>query len=145
MAEWNSITGISMKTVSSSKRGESEQSSANSDAAERRDGAVSLTPRFSGVRGDGDCVRTVSTVCLRARASETVKTVESSLRLSITPLKRGVNENRAAKLQQFQRRGAVRVALVLVMASLFLFSASHAAPVQGWLSWRGPQQNGTSL
>src|SRR2546426_177403 len=30
------------------------------------------------------------------------------------------------------------------MASLFLFSASHAATVQGWLSWRGPQQNGTS-
>ena len=38
MAEWNSITGISMKTVSSSQRGESEQSSANTEAAERRDG-----------------------------------------------------------------------------------------------------------
>jgi len=26
-----------------------------------------------------------------------------------------------------------------------LLETTHAAPVQGWLSWRGPQQNGTSL
>lgn len=35
--------------------------------------------------------------------------------------------------------------LTLVAACQFAaVSASHAAPVQGWLAWRGPNQNGTS-
>ena len=33
----------------------------------------------------------------------------------------------------------------LLLAGSFFFNAQiHAAPVQGWLSWRGPSQNGTS-
>src|SRR6266540_7067384 len=36
--------------------------------------------------------------------------------------------------------------LTLVAACQFAaVFATHAAPVQGWLSWRGPNQNGTSL
>src|SRR5258708_38710108 len=35
---------------------------------------------------------------------------------------------------------------VLVLCALFLSSGPLiAAPAKGWLSWRGPQQNGTSL
>lgn len=39
------------------------------------------------------------------------------------------------------------LATALIIASGFLSWApgAHAAPVRGWLSWRGPQQNGTSL
>ena len=33
----------------------------------------------------------------------------------------------------------------LLAAQLFLSAPTRAAGVQGWLSWRGPQQNGTSL
>src|SRR6266436_99665 len=34
----------------------------------------------------------------------------------------------------------------LLVAGQFLFGTSaHSAPVIGWLSWRGPQQNGTSI
>src|SRR3984893_572948 len=37
-------------------------------------------------------------------------------------------------------------ALALALASGFLLPLSNnAAPVQGWLNWRGPQQNGSSL
>src|SRR4051794_14971364 len=32
----------------------------------------------------------------------------------------------------------------LLLAGTSLLSTALAAPVQGWLSWRGPQQNGTS-
>lgn len=32
-----------------------------------------------------------------------------------------------------------------VVALLLLGVAAHAAPAKGWLTWRGPQQNGTSL
>lgn len=34
--------------------------------------------------------------------------------------------------------------LGLALASGLNFSTAQAAPVQGWLNWRGPQQNGTS-
>src|SRR5437868_1266831 len=33
----------------------------------------------------------------------------------------------------------------LFLVPLFLACEIHAAPVHGWLSWRGPQQNGTAL
>ncbi len=36
-------------------------------------------------------------------------------------------------------------ALSALAGGLILSSPSYAAPVNGWLSWRGPQQNGTSL
>src|SRR5215470_15567400 len=40
----------------------------------------------------------------------------------------------------------VRVAFGLGMAGLLLLSPpTRAAAVRGWLSWRGPQQNGLSL
>src|SRR5881409_768383 len=43
-------------------------------------------------------------------------------------------------------RSFVVGALSLAAAGQFAaVSPIHAAPVQGWLSWRGPNQNGTSL
>ena len=37
-----------------------------------------------------------------------------------------------------------RAALLVLAGAWFLLPLSHAAPVHGWLNWRGPQQNGTS-
>ena len=34
---------------------------------------------------------------------------------------------------------------LLVGCQFAIVSATHAAPVHGWLTWRGPNQNGTSL
>src|SRR6266496_6738050 len=40
-----------------------------------------------------------------------------------------------------------RPALLLFLVGLWTldFKTSPAAPVRGWLNWRGPQQNGSSL
>src|ERR1700733_13737850 len=35
--------------------------------------------------------------------------------------------------------------LALFLTGEFLTPPAHAAPSRGWLNWRGPQQNGTSL
>ncbi len=43
-----------------------------------------------------------------------------------------------------RRLSVVRAGWLVVIAFFFTFG-TQAAPVQGWLSWRGPHQNGTSL
>src|SRR5438552_9497958 len=43
------------------------------------------------------------------------------------------------------RSSVVGALILLALGQFAAVSATHAAPVRGWLSWRGPNQNGTSL
>ena len=76
--------------------------------------SLSLTPRFSGVKAAEDESPTVSTVL--AHDLKTVKTVPRRAHSTITPLKRGVNENSFCCGRNLVAKGwAVVMALLLTM------------------------------